>query len=505
MRTANSIKNISISLISQMIFILFGFVTRKIFLENLGTEYLGINGLLTNVIAMLGLAEMGIGGSITYSLYKPLAEKNEEKIIALVQLYKKLYVYIATVVLILSLGFYPFLGKLAKESISIKYMSLIYFIFVGRNIISYLYAYKWAIISADQKEYLLGRSILIFQIIVMILRIFILSVYKNYLLFLCVDFIFLIIQNIYNGKMVEKLYPYITTEKKYQIDEEIKDDIKKNVKALFLHSVGSYCVFGTDNLLISYFINVSTVGLYSNYTMLIAQINNLTFPIFGGLGASIGNMLASESQEKSYRIFKVVYFTNFFIYSLATIFLFNLVEPFISWWLGKQYILDSLTFFVIMFNFYIGGLGIAVRIFKGKAGIFTQDKYMPIIESFINLVASIILVKYYGLAGIFMGTTISSLLVVFWTAPYMIYKNLFTNYQMAEYFKKYFLYWLITIIVGTMTSRTIDLIFEGKTLISLIGMGITSIIFPGTIYLIIFFKTEELKYLYDIVKILLKK
>ena len=168
----------------------------------------------------------------------------------------------------------------------------------------------------------------------MIIRIVILTITRSYILYLILELIILIIQNIYNGRIVDNMYPYIRTKEKYYIESNVKTNINKNVRALFLHNIGGYCVFGTDNLLISKFVNIYTVGLYSSYTMIIGQMGSIVGPIMGSVGNSVGNLLATESNEKSYYIFNVMYLVNFWIYSICVIFLYNLLEPFINWWLG---------------------------------------------------------------------------------------------------------------------------------------------------------------------------
>ena len=157
MRTKNSIKNIYMGILTQIILTLLGFVSRKVFLDSLGTEYLGINGLLTNILSMLSLVEGGIGTSIVYNLYKPLAENNTKKITALVQLYKKLYSILAIIIFILSVGMYGILDKFIKGGTTVPYISIVYFIFTLKNLMSYLNAHKWSLINADQKGYILSK------------------------------------------------------------------------------------------------------------------------------------------------------------------------------------------------------------------------------------------------------------------------------------------------------------------------------------------------------------
>lgn len=497
MRIKNSMKNIYINILTQIVITLLGFFSRKVFLDSLGIEYLGINGLLTNILSMLGLVEGGIGASIVYNLYKPLANNDKPKIIALVQLYKKIYSILAIGIFILGLSLYPFLGILMNEGGNIPFISIIYIIFLIKNIISYLNAHKWSLINADQRGYILAKYNLLFNVITTISKVIILITTKNYILYLLIEAAIFIIQNIYNGKVVEKRYPYIKTKDKYIVKKEVKDNLIMNVKALFLHNIGGYCVFGTDNILISALINVKTVGLYSNYTMIISQVSSLLTPIINGIGASVGNLIATESKEKNYEIFKVANFISFWIYSFCSIALYNLINPFITLFFGEGLLLDRLTLLIVLINFYITGMRNVINIFKSKAGIFSQDKYVPIIESVINLGSSLILVKYLGLAGIFIGTTISSITIPLWIQSKLVYNNVF-NKSVLEYFKKYVIYIIMTVIASIITNR-ICYIFEiNNNFTSLIFKGIICFIIPNMSFLLVFFKTSEFQYLWNV-------
>ena len=499
MRTQSSLKNMYIGILTQIIITLLGFISRKVFIDGLGTEYLGINGLLTNVLSMLSLVEGGVGTSIVYNLYKPLANNDTKKVTALVQLYKKLYGILAILVAILSLMLYPFLGSLMNGGTSGKYITVVYFIFVIKNIISYLNAHKWSLINADQKGYILARINLIFNIVTTICRIAIIYLTKSYILYLLVELIIIIIQNIYNGNIVNTRYPYIKTKEKYKVDNEVKENMITNVKALFLHKVGSYCVFGTDNILISAFISVKTVGIYSNYTMIIGQLSALIGPILNSINASVGNLVATEGEDKNYSVFKIVYLLNFWLYSISAIFLYNLLNPFIDWWIGEGLLLDNFTLIIVLVNFYISGLRTSVGIFKEKAGIFTEDKYIPLLESVINLGASLILVKYIGLAGIFLGTTISSIAFPVWNQSRLVYKKLFKR-PLREYFERYFLYAGVTILLAIMVTTICNIFVSGYSFLSLVIRGIICVTIPNIILVLIFHKTEEFKYLYNIIK-----
>ena len=505
MRTKNAIKNISISVFSQVIIILLGFISRRVFIDSLGAEYLGVNGLLTNVLSMMVLIEGGIGISITYNLYKPLAENNHKKITALVQLYKKVYTALAFIVLGISIILYPYMIRMMNGGHSIVNINLVYFIFVAKNMVSYLTAYKWALINADQKGYVLARANLLFQILTTVSKMIILVLTSNYILYLLIELGIYTVQVLWNGAIVNKRYPYIKTKEKYEIDKDTKENINKNVKAMFLHNIVGYCVYGTDNILISAFVNVATVGLYSNYSMIINQLSALVSPILSGIGAGVGNLIATEDSNKTYSIFKVTYFVNFWIYSFCVIFLFNTLEPFIALWLNNDnLLLDKVTFIFILVNFYLNGLRTSIGTFKSKAGLFSQDKYIPVIEGIINLVASIILAKKFGLVGIFIGTTISTVAIQLWNQPRIVYKHVF-NIPVIEYFRKFIFYIVLTILVGILTTNVCNLVSISSPWIYLIIKGIICVLIPNIVYIFVFYKTEEFTYLWNTIKPMLTK
>ena len=498
MRTQNAIKNIFISIITQIAVIVLGFISRKVFIDSLGSAYLGINGLLTNIISMMTIIESGIGTSITYNLYKPLAENNKARIISLIQIYRKVYAFLAVIILIMSIAIFPMLGKFINGVDAIENIAIVYFIFVAKNVVSYITAYKWSLINADQKGYIISTINLAFQIITTIAKIIILSITNSYILYLTMEWILYLIQVIYNGHIVNKRYPYIKTKQKYKLDKDIQDNIITNVKAMFLHNIGGYCVTGTDNILLSS-INITLVGLYSNYTMITGQLTSLISPILSGIGAGVGNLMATEDNNKTYSVFKVAYLVNFWIYSFCVIFLYNLLEPFITWWLGEGLLLDKSTFFVILLNIYITGMRSTVMTFKNKAGLFVQDKYAPVIEGILNLAVSVILMRKFGMIGVFIGTTVSTLAVPFWNQPRILFKYGFKQ-NSVEYFKRYLIYSVFTIIIGMISTTMCNSVNVDNLFISLIIKGIICVFTVNISYITIFYKSEEFKYLLDIIR-----
>lgn len=499
MRTKNSVINIGIGLISQIIIVLLGFFSRKVFLDNLGIEYLGINGLLTNVLSMLSLVEWGIGSTMLFSFYKPLAEKDKVKIAGLMQMYKKIYRCLAILVLAISMGLYPFLNVFIKEIDTIPHIRIVYGIFVANNLLSYLFTYKFALINADQKAYMLNIINTCAQIFMTSIRIFILINYQNYILFLSVELVITFIRNLISSMIIDRRYKFLKDIGVVELDHETKHELIDKFKSIMLHKLGIYCVYSTDNLLISALVSVQAVGLYSNYTMIIKQLNGLITPIFTGINASVGNMIAVESKEKSYSVFKIIFLINFCIYSIATIFLYNLVEPFIEWWLGPGLTLGGMTFNMIIFNFFIKGMQTSIDITKTTAGLVNEDKYVALIEAGINLVAAILLASKFGLVGIFLGTTISTLTTTFWNQPRLVYKYIF-NKPVRSYFITYTKYIAIMGSAFIISTYLCSIIEIKSILLTLALKGVVCIIIPSIIYIVCFYRCYESQYIINMIR-----
>jgi O-antigen/teichoic acid export membrane protein len=491
MRVKNSLINITTGLGSQVIITLLSFISRTVFITYLGVEYLGINGLFTNVLGMLSLAEAGIGSAIIFNLYKPVAENDIQKINMLINFYKKVYRVIASVVFILGLSFLPFLDLFVKEA-NIENVGLIYILFLTNTAASYLFTHKISFLNVSQKGYVVTSVYSISTVIATFVKIGVLHYTGNFILYLVIDILITIITSIVLSILVDKMYPFLKNRVAVNLDPETKNNIIKNVKSIVLHKIGGYAVFGTDNLIIASFVSVAAVGLYSNYYMLINISRTLINQVFNNINYSVGNLVAIESDEKIYSFFKVMMLFNYWIYSFFTITLFVIIQPFIVLWLGNDFLMSKGILLILMINFFVSGMRRSISMVKSTAGIFHEDRYAPFFEAGVNLVASIILVQYLGIVGVFIGTLISTLLVPFWVAPYLVYKNVFKQ-PVRYYFYKYIYF----VILGTGTCFLTYVIsnFFNDGWNSLFIKGLICLFVPNLVYLVMFYRTEEFKYL----------
>lgn len=503
MRVKNSIRNIGVGIIGQFISTIMSFVSRTIFIKYLGSSYLGVNGLFANILSMLSLAELGLGSAIIYNMYKPLAEKNQDKIVALMKFYKKSYRIIGIFIGVAGLFILPFLDLIISDKPNIPNISLIYMLFLIDSVVSYFFAYKRSILTADQKNYLNVMNQQLFNMIKVILQILILIITKNFLLYLTVQIICTFISNLSISIKVDKMYPYLKEKNNFELDKENKSKIFKNVTALMCQKIGSVIVGGTDNILISSFVGVYSVGLYSNYSMIINMVNSFLCQITTALTASIGNLNATEKVNKAKEIFEIIFFVNNWIYSFCSICLLVLIDPFISIWIGDNFIMDKLIVFIIILNFFIKGMRQATIMYSNTLGLFWQERYKSLIEAFINFIASIILIRKLGIMGVFLGTFISTMTTCFWFEPYIVYKYGFKT-SVLDYFKRYISYLAVTA-VSTIITYYICSFIRINSFIGIINRLLICVTIPNIIFIIVYYRSKEFNYLFKTIKCMLNK
>lgn len=503
MRTQKSAKNMIAAFLSQAILIILGFVSRKVMIDSVGVDYLGINGLMNNILIILSLAESGIGAAILYALYKPLANNDIQEIKALMNFYKNTYRALAAFTTLAGLAILPFLKYLIKDN-SVDNTLVIYLLFLFSSVSSYLFSYKVSINNADQNKYLYTIANTVTQVIVLILKIIILKVTNNYILFLSVDIFSTITKNIIFSKIVDKKYPYLKEKNNIKLNVEIKKELIKNIKALFVGKIGYIISTSSDNLVISSMINIKAVGLYSNYTTLTSSVYGFVSIFINSISASVGNLVAKESEEKIYEIFNITSFINFWLYTFSFVCLYCLSDPFIALWLGEEYILQKSVLFVIMLNFLLDGLLEPIGAVKNAAGIYYPDRYVPITSAIFNLVLSLILVRHLGLTGVFLATIFSKIFFTFWINPMLVFKIVFKK-SVLSYFIKIILK-IVFIFIVTFICYSIGEYFCCEyNIINFIGRIIICLFIPNLLLLLLSFNKDEFKYVVNIFKPFLKK
>ena len=492
-RTSNSLKNMAFGIGGQMLSILMGFFTRWMFILLLGKEYLGVSGLFTNILSLLSLANLGFDTAIVYSLYQPLAQNDMVSVKGYMALYKRVYQGVGIVVFALGCALLPFLPYLIKGPVTIpENLSIIYLLFLLRSSSSYFFSYKRSLLTASQQN----RVISIYHSVFMVLRnlgeMLVLFLFHAYIPALLAEIGFQVVENIWIARVTDRKFPFLTDQSEGRISLEQKRGLKQSVSSLFLYKISGTIISSTDNILISKFQGLISVGLYSNYVFIVDVIRTFLSHIFYSLTASIGNYNATESKEANEKMYYALFFASFWFYGFSGICLALLLDPFITIWIGADYLLPEWTVFVIILNFYTAGVQYASTTYREVTGLFNIGRYRPLVAGAINLVVSILLAGPLGIAGILLGTVISRFCVYFWYDPSIIHKTLFDR-KLRYYFFTYFIYALAVLGAGAICYVACAFIpFENQVISFLLRMLVCATL-PNLIFSVLFKRRREFR------------
>lgn len=490
-RTKNVSINMMVALIAQAMNLIANFTSRTFFVNLLGVEYLSVNGLFTNVILILSFAELGIGHALIFSMYKPLAEGDRTKLGSLMALYKKTYYCIGFVVAGCGLAILPFIEFVIKDPPDIpENISLLYLLFLANTVASYFFVYKKSIIIADQKSYIitsLQESVYIVQVAIQIVLLYLTH---NYILFLVVQITCTLINNIIASITANKLYPFLK-EKAQPLDKKESKDIFANVRALAIYKFGSVILNGTDNILVSLLVDFSKIGLVSNYVLLTSSCHTILSKLIEAFTASVGNLNAIADEKKKYDVFNKIFLITSWFYGFAAVGLATVLTPFIRAWFGDAYVLDDLTKYAIVAGFYVLGAHYTVHIYRTTLGMFVYGKMAPLAAAILNLVLSVLLCKWIGLAGIFIATPISRILTTGIVDPVLIFKRIF-NKNPIVYYLQYTGYVALFAAICALCVYICSFVTVSGWLGVIVQIAIVSVVF-NLIMILIFARTKMFK------------
>ena len=371
MRIENSAKNIKFALLMQIVHVFGQFISRTVIIMVLSVEYVGLSGLFSNVLSMLSLAELGIGEAIVFSLYGPIARGDIREINSIMKFYQKIYIGVGLFIIVAGVSLTPFIDHLIKDVPDIPYFHTIYVMYVVNSAMSYFFSYKATFIRANQSNYIVTVNEEVFNIVSIIIRSVLLILTKDYLMFMGLGIVILFIQNVNITRIANKKYPYLKEKSHDKIPEETFSQIKKNTAAMVLHKVGTIIVFATDNVIISKFLGLVSVGIYSNYYTLTSAFTSFINKFFTSISASVGNLAVTESVEKQEKTLFQVLFINFWLYTFGSCGLFALLNPFIgNIWLGQEYTFGMVIVFLIVFKNYLTGMRKSAQTFKNAKGLY---------------------------------------------------------------------------------------------------------------------------------------
>jgi O-antigen/teichoic acid export membrane protein len=499
MRNKIAAKNGIIILMCQVPNIILGFVIRKLFIQYIGIEILGVSGTFLSLLSTLSIAEMGFESAIIYSLFKPMKDGSKSEIEDIISILKRIYQYVGVFVLVAGLVMSLFLSHILNgiEVNSAIYIS--FYCYLSGSAVTYFFAYKGTFLLAHQKDYVRSLYATVYKIVAAIVQLALIVKFQSFILFAAVSIVQNFMTNYSISRYVDKHYDYNFNQK---INMSLFKNILKNVKDIFLGKMAGYVYSSTDNILISVFVNTLSVGLLGNYTQILIQLKTVINNAFISTKPIIGHFLATDADlDHTYQILKNYTFLRFVIVVLLFVPSFVLCDSFISIWLGQNYVLSIAISLLLVTDIFIHFVHGALVDYIAGLGYFRQDRQISIIGAILNLTLSILLVNSIGISGVLIGTVVSQ--SFFWISrSVIVFKTYFK--ELKDKFLNYWLYCIGCIFIFYTLCFLNWWVFkqipmEESYLKFLVG-GIVCCLINIPIILLVFARTNEFKYLSNMIK-----
>ena len=502
-RLVNSKRNLVWAFSSKGITLALSFLTRTVFIYTLGELYLGLNSLFASTLDFLVLAELGVGAAMVFSMYKPMAENDTATVCALLNLYRKIYRIIGSVILLAGLILVFFIPHLIKGDVPEGMNIYILFILnLSKTVLSYfLYAYKGSILTANQRSDISSRIGIVLSIFSSIFQILVLLVFKDYYFYCGLSIIFTIISNLVNNIVISRKYPQY---KCYgSIDKELLNDIKKRVAGLFVYRVCYVFRDAIDAVFISAFIGLSVLGKYNNYMFFINTITGLLIIARSSITASIGNSIATESEQKNYLDFNRCQLLYMWISIWCTVCLYCMLQPFIVVWIGPNYLLGEVELALFCLYFLCHKLGDICSTYRQATGLWWQDRYRPIVEAIVKTILNFTIIKYFGVAGALSGSIICLVFINSIWASWVLYRYYFKHQRQWDYIKRNIIYLLIAVVVCAVVGFICKLL-PGEGVMNLVFRAIVCLVLPNLLLWAVFRFNKDYSDSIKIVKSLIR-
>lgn len=477
-RTLNAMLNASMGIGTQFVVLISQFVMQTVFIKTLSAEYLGLNGVFSNVLQFLSIAELGIGGAITYTLYKPLADKNEGLIRSIMGLYKMIYTVIGGVILAVGLITSFFLNWFIEPSSSLGNIQFLFILYLLNSVVSYFFAYRRTLLIADQRGYVDSLNQSIFKIVQVVFQCIFLLTTHEYIWFLIIQIVATTCSNFNVYIKTNKIYPFLATRNEsVPIPPEIVRTLKKNAVGAFSSKIGTIVMYGTSNILISKFIGLAAVGVYSNYMLLLNSVSTLMSKALSSVSATIANYVHSDDTHKTNKIFlEYMYVVNFCSLLCGSV-LAVVLNPFIYFWVGEQYELQKITVSLLIFNWIINMMRSTALSFMTAYGTYWETRWKSLIESVVNLVIGVILISKtnLGVNSVIISSILVCLIINAWIEPVILFRKA-KVIDGKKYVVRYFVYLVLALIISAMP-MVIEIRINSNLFSIALYAGLSAIVF----------------------------
>lgn len=502
-RTKNASRNIVWGVIEKIIAVALPFITRTVLIKTLGADYLGLSSLFTSILSVLSISELGFGSAIVFSMYKPIAEGNNELICALLNVYRKIYYAVGSLILVGGLILLPFLPKLIAGTYpSDINIYVLYLMYLFNTVISYfLFSYKQALFSAHQRNDLVSKRTALISTLSSTLQIVLLLCTHNYYTYAFVIPLATIMTNLANAILANKMFPDIVC--RGSISSAMKNDIKKRIAGLLSFKIYGVVFASVDTIVISSFLGLTPLAIYNNYYYVQTAIVGFLTILTASITAGIGNKMVTNSVDDNYADFQNFTFANGWLCSWCSVCLFCLYQHFMRVWVGTTLVFPFFTMVLMVLYFLLPRITTMTYTYREAAGLWWEDRFRPLVATAVNLIFNIILVNLIGMNGVIISTLICTALINIPWGSIILFNNYFKR-SPREYFVKITYYVAVTAVVASITLFICELL-PSAGLISLFCKGLICCIVPNILFYAVYHKMKEFQYVESLAKKMLEK
>lgn len=500
MRLKNVFRNSFFSLMSQFVLIIMGFFSQRVMNLIMGEALVGMNSVISNIIGILSVSELGIASAIVFHLYRALAVQDQEEIASLMNLYRRAYYIFAVVISVAGLCVMPFVHVFLRENdFSLSYIRWIYVLWLARTVLTYLLSYKRSILIADQREYIVSIVTLVINLLNYGCIIFIVLLWQNYQLALFLNIVVESLLNIWIIRYVNKRYPFLKRYRKKRSEKGLVTAIFRDIKNIFVSRLSSKLLVSTDNLIISSFISVVTVGLYANYSLIVQAVMNVMLALAGAVQPTVGNLFTEHDQNKNHQILRQMGFVFFLLAAFCSASLMSLASIFVTdFWLAESYRLGVEVVICCVANTYLFIMNLPTSIVMTVSGMFDKERNISVLYAAVNLVISLILVRSLGVVGVLIGTFASYLVQIVFRIHFFFSNYLYTS--SAGYVTDMVQYGVLAILETVLTYWTVRIVYQDGGLMRFILAMVICLCIPNIINLLIFMKSWRMQSIVRMVK-----
>lgn len=476
--------NILVAIGFKLVTMVMAVVVKVALVDVCGNEVNGLNALYLSIIGVLSVAELGIGSAITFCMYKPIVEGKDEVVSALYHLFRKLYFLVGFFIFCAGLAITPFLRFFVKDYTQIDVNMYLTFVLLLTSVTAtYLYSAKTSLINAYKNDYITTAITQGGLVLLYILQILALYVTKSFVCYLICRLVTVLIQMVVTQIITKRRYATII-ETKVKLDAVTAKTVTKNIKAMFIHKVGYVLVNTVDSLVISAFVGVISLGEYSNYTMVLTSMTGIINLVFTSLTSVIGHLCVEEDRTTAQKYYESFHLLNFFIGTVFFLGYYAVIDNLIALLFSPDLVVTRDISFVITMNGFVQFMRRSTLTFRDATGSFYEDRWKPLFEGILNVILSVLFVRFTGVVGVLIATIITNLLICHIIEPYVLYRNAFDVSPKRFYFMNYgmILEFAIVLMIQNLLMKSMSISFWQMIVNGIISIS-CSIILCGIVFL----------------------